>query len=243
MKKNDKNITNLGGQPLEVFAYLRVSGKGQLDQSGFDRQLASVNTFCSKQGYKVQQVFKEQVSGTAGEEDRQEFTMMVSAILKNGVNTIVVESLDRLAREYRIQEQLVIYLASKGINLIAANTGENITEAINADPMRKAMVQIQGVFAELDKSLLVRKLRKARELKRAEVGKCEGRKGYKDTEQGIAILKEIRRLRRRRKGRKGKTFDQVASELNQQGYLATNGKPFTGNTVKGILHRQKKMKR
>lgn len=224
---------------VKAFAYLRVSGKGQLDGSGFDRQLETIESFCSKEGYQIQQVFEEQISGTTGEEDRQEFALMVSAILKNGVNTIVVESLDRLAREYRIQEQLLIYLASKGIDLIAANTGENITEAINSDPMRKAMVQIQGVFAELDKSLLVRKLRKAREQKRASDGKCEGRKGYKDTEEGIALLKEIRRLRRRRKGGKGRTYDQVSEELNQQGYTAANGKPFTGNTVKGILHRQK----
>lgn len=226
---------------MKAFAYLRVSGKGQLDGSGFDRQLESVTAFCSKHGYTVQQVFEEQVSGTTGEEDRQEFALMVSAILKNGVNTIIVESLDRLAREYRIQEQLLIYLASKGINLVAANTGENITEAINADPMRKAMVQIQGVFAELDKSLLVRKLRKARELVRDQEGKCEGRKGYKDTEEGIILLKEIRKLRRKRKGGKGKTYDQVAAELNQQGYTAANGKPFTGNTVRGILHRQKQL--
>jgi hypothetical protein len=39
------------------------------------------------------------------------------------------------------------------------------------------------------------------------------------------------------------TFDQVAAELNGQGFTAFNGKAFTGNTVKGILHRQKNKKR
>lgn len=225
---------------MEVFAYLRVSGRGQIDGNGFDRQLETIQSFCDQQGYELAQVFKEQVSDTAGETDRQEFAAMVSAILRNGVDTIIVESLDRLAREYRIQEQLLIYLASKGITLIAANTGENTTTAITSDPMRKTMVQLQGVFAELDKSLLVRKLRKAREQVREQTGKCEGRKGYKDTEDGMAILKEIRRLRRRRKGMRQLTFDEVAARLNSQGYTATNGKPFTGNTVRGILHRAKK---
>ena len=165
---------------------------------------------------------------------------MVSEIMKDGVDTIVVESLDRLAREYRIQEQLLIYLASKGINLISANTGENVTQAISEDPMKKALIQIQGVFAELDKSLTVKKLRKARERIREQKGKCEGRKGYSETEQGAEILKEIRRLRRRRKGRVGMTFNAVADALNDQGYRADNGRLFTGNTVPGILHRQKK---
>lgn len=225
---------------MDVYAYLRVSGRGQIDGNGFDRQLETIQAFCDQHGHKLERIFQEQVSGTTGEEGRQEFALMVSAILRNGVDTIIVESLDRLAREYRIQEQLLIYLASKGITLIAANTGENITDAVTSDPMRKAMVQIQGVFAELDKSLLVRKLRKAREQVRDQTGKCEGRKGYKDTEDGMVILREIRRLRRRRKGMKRLTFDEVAAQLNAQGHTAANGQPFTGNTVRGILHRAKK---
>jgi hypothetical protein len=134
----------------------------------------------------------------------------------------------------------LIYLVSKEINLISANTGENVTQAIQSDPMKKAMVQIQGIFSELDKSLLVRKLRKAREKVRKETGKCEGRKSYKETEEGTKILKEIRRLRRRRKGRKQRTFKEVAEELNEQGYTTGHDTPFTGNTVRGILHRLKK---
>ena len=106
------------------------------------------------------------------------------------------------------------------------------------------MVQIQGVFAELDKSLLVKKLKKARDQVREQTGKCEGRKGYNETEEGLTILKEIQRLRgRKRIGRRQKTSDQIAIAMNQQGYSAANGKPFTGNTVKGILFRQQQRKK
>ena len=45
---------------------------------------------------------------------------------------------------------------------VSASTGEDVTATMRDDPMRKALIQIQGVFAELDKSLLVRKLRKGR---------------------------------------------------------------------------------
>ena len=81
--------------------------------------------------------------------------LMVADILSDDCKTIIVEDLTRLAREYRVQENILIYLASKKINLISANTGENITEAIVSDPMRKALVQVQGIFGELDKSMLV----------------------------------------------------------------------------------------
>ncbi len=131
------------------------------------------------------------------------------------------------------------YLASKDINLIAANTGENVTKAITEDPMKKAMVQMQGIFAELDKSLLVKKLRKAREKVRQETGRCEGPKPYYAGEDGNDVLKEIKRLRRKRKGRKQMTFNKIAEELNQNGFKSANGKPFTGNSVSTILHRAK----
>ena len=57
--------------------------------------------------------------------------------------------------------------------------------------------QIQGIFAELDKSLLVKKLRKAREGVRKEKGKCEGPKKYGHTKEEAEILKKIVMLLRR----------------------------------------------
>ena len=222
---------------------MRVSGKGQIVGTGFDRQLDTIQAYCDKADFEVDRVFSEQVSGTKGETDRPEFKAMIAEILRDGIDTVIVEALDRLARAYRIQEQLLIYLASKGINLISANTGENVTQAVTADPMKKAMVQMQGIFAELDKSLTVKKLRKAREKIRHDTGKCEGRKSYQETEEGAKILKEIRRLRRKRKGRLRRTFNEIAEILNEQGHRATNGKAFTGNTVRGILHRMKRSAR
>jgi DNA invertase Pin-like site-specific DNA recombinase len=211
---------------MKVYSYLRVSGKGQIVGNGFDRQLETIQAYCAKAGYEIERVFREQVSGTKDETDRPEFKVMISAIMRDSVDTVIVESLDRLAREYRIQEQLLIYLASKGINLISANTGENVTQAITEDPMKKAMVQMQGIFAELDKSLTVKKLRKAREKIRQQTGKCEGRKSYRETEEGSEILREIRRLRRKRKGRVRRKFNEIAEALNNQGYRAANGKLF-----------------
>jgi len=147
----------------------------------------------------------------------------------------MVESLDRLAREFRVQETLLIYLVSKGIDVIVARTGENVTEAIQTDPMRKALVQIQGIFSELEKSLLVKKLRVARERKREADGKCEGRKSY--AEAAPEVLKEARRLRRKRKGMKPRTYQEIAEELNRQGMMTMTGKKFTRANVMMLLRR------
>ena len=224
---------------IEVSAYCRVSGKGQIDGHGFERQLSSIRAFCKKQGYHVVSVYREQVSGTKDETDRPQFSAMIGEIMSNGHRTIVVESLDRLAREYRIQEQLIIYLAAKGIDLIAANTGENITKAVSEDPMRKALIQIQGIFAELDKSLTVRKLRKAREKVRREKGRCEGVKPYgcdDSRPEEIEILKRIRSMRRRsRYQSKPLSYQGIADRLNSEGLLPRHGAAWTANLVFNVL--------
>ncbi len=221
-------------EQVKAFGYLRVSGKSQVDGYGFDRQEEAINHFAEKVGYEVVRFFREEaVSGTASEEDRPAFQEMVAEILKDGVRTIIIEGMDRLAREYRIQETLLIYLASKGITLICARTEENVTDAVQSDPMKKALIQIQGIFAELEKSLLVKKLRNAREKARAERGKCEGRKGY--AEKAPELIEEIKKLRRKAKGQPRRTYVQVAEELNNQGFRTMQGKPFTGQAVQDIL--------
>jgi DNA invertase Pin-like site-specific DNA recombinase len=224
---------------LKVYAYLRVSGQGQIEGHGFDRQLESIKHYAKKHGFEIVRVFQEQgVSGTKGEEHRPAFKEMISEILRNSVQTIIVESLDRLAREYRIQEQLLIYLVSKDIDLISATTDENVTEAIQSDPMKKAMVQIQGIFSELDKSLLVRKLRRARERVRKDSGKCEGAKRYgEDSEEEQAIIRKIRAYRRNKRGnRKGLTYQEIANRLNEDDIPTKRGKQWSPMQIYRILN-------
>lgn len=226
---------------ITAYGYTRVSSRGQVEGDGLKRQEVEVRSFAKASGYEVLKVYAEEgVSGTTSEADRPAFQEMVEAILRNGVRTIIVEGLDRLAREYRIQETLLVYLASKGIDLIVARTGENVTEAVMADPMRKALVQIQGVFAELEKGLLVKKLRVARERKRQEEGRCEGRKAYApDTlpEAHRTALAAIRKLRRVKPGQKRMSYPAIAEELNRLGLVTVKGGKFSGVNVQRVWER------
>jgi DNA invertase Pin-like site-specific DNA recombinase len=232
-----KNIT--GGPHMEkAFAYVRVSGKSQVEGYGFDRQEECINSHAEKAGFEIVRIFQEKaISGTTSEADRPAFQEMVSEILRDGVRTIIIEGLDRLAREYRIQETLIIYLASKGITLISARTEEDVTEAVKSDPMRKALIQIQGIFAELEKSLLVKKLRNARDKAKSERGKCEGRKSY--AEAAPAVVDEIRALRRKHKGQSRMPYSKIAEALNEKGFRTRTGAPFTGNNVRMLFVRNK----
>ncbi|MCB2189821.1 MAG: recombinase family protein [Deltaproteobacteria bacterium] len=223
----------------QAFAYLRVSTVGQVQGHGFDRQLDTIQAYAREAGVEIVHVFKEEgISGTTDETQRPAFQELMAAVLGNGVRTIIVESMDRLARELRIQEALLVYLASKGVNLISARTAENITQAVQADPLKKALVQVQGVFAELEKNQLVRRLKKGRDKTRQLTGRCEGRRPFGETEDEQAVIRRIRAMRRkRRNGLKGMTLQAIADRLNSEGVPTKDGLHWRPVQIHRILTR------
>ena len=221
---------------IPVFAYLRVSSKGQIKGHGFDRQEETILRFAKENGYAVEDIFRDAFTGT--EADRPEFNRMVAGILGNGVQTILVESLDRLARDVMVQSLLLAKLAQHGITLINCVTGEDVTASMSEDPMRKALIQIQSVFSELEKSRLVGKLRRAREARKEQIGKCEGRKAFGEKSGEGEVVALMRSLRRKRTGKKRMSFARIAETLNEKNVPTRTGAQWHTTTVKNILSRQ-----
>lgn len=229
-----------------AYGYLRCSGRSQLDGDTWQRQDDAIVSCAGQKCLTLDRSFREEaVPGKTEEDHRPAFQEMVAAMLREGVKVVIVESLDRLARGYAIQEQLITYLASKGLTLIAANTGEDITAAMMGDPMKRALVQMQAVFAELDKNLIVAKLRKARERKRSNFGRAEGRKpfGYMSGGSRSAdipnpaeypVLKVIHDMQA-----EGLSAEIIASRLNLLLLNSRTGKPWRASVIRKILSRNR----
>jgi site-specific DNA recombinase len=231
MKREGDSIV-LHSEPVAVI-YCRVSGLGQVDGDGFTRQLTACRSWAESNGYSIKAEYREEgISGKTDMDGRPAFQQMITDLLANGCRTILCESLDRLAREYRVQEQLLIYLASKGIGLIPVNTGENVIESLMGDPMRRALVQIQGIFAELDKNMTVRKLRGARKRKKEQTGRCEGRKPFGDWPAEASALNRIHAL-----ARDGNSPANIAATLNVERIPTRYGGEWFPNSVARILKR------
>jgi len=220
-----------------AIAYLRVSGRAQVGGHGFKRQRQTIDQFTKAAGLKIAVEYREAHTGT--EADRPVFEKMLTDVLSNGCRTIVVESLDRFARDVLVQGALLGRLAAEGVTMYSAATGEDVTAAMAADPMRKAMVQIQGVFAELDKRLLVRKLAKARKNKRQETGRCEGRKPFGTFDGEAEVVDRIRQLRKKRGRHPRPTWQEVAYTLDDEGLPSRSGKPWNPATVWRIARRMR----
>jgi len=219
--------------------YLRVSSKGQIRGHGFERQRDEIKRHAKKNGYTIIEWYQEAYTGTA--EDRPEFLRMIEDLLSNGCRTIIIECMDRFGRRSMVSEQLLALLIRKDIAMISAMTGQNITEDVQDedDPWKKFIVQIQNNIAELDKRLLVRKLRKAREAKKTKTGRCEGRKPYGYYPGEEEAIKRIKQLNRKPHGEKRMGCRAIARQLNKEGISTRSGVPWSDTQVKSILSRKK----
>ena len=90
--------------------------------------------------------------------------------------------------------------------------------------MKVFIRQVAGAFAQLEKARLVRKLKAARDRKRAAGGKAEGRKRWADVNP--QLVQEAKRLRGTSL-RPDRSLREIADELAKLGYLNERGAVFS----------------
>jgi DNA invertase Pin-like site-specific DNA recombinase len=210
-----------------AFAYLRVSGKGQVKGDGFPRQLAAIQQYAKAHGIRIKKVFREEgVSGAKELENRPALSELMTALHSNGTRLVLVEKLDRLARTAMIQEALIEDLQKHRFELISVMEPDLLKD----DPQRKFMRLVFGAMAELEKSLIVVKLRAARERKRAKTGRCEGRKPFGHYPGEKRAIERMRALRK-----DGAGYQAIAVALDSEGLPTRKGSPWQAASVRRIL--------
>ena len=118
-----------------------------------------------------------------------------------------------------------------GVSVLSATDGDLLED----DPTRKLVRQVLGAIAEYDKTMLVLKLKAARDRKKAKAGKCEGRKSYHETNPDL--LAEIKRLRRKPRNGKRLSLKKTVEALQEQGFRSDTGKDITLPILKNIIYR------
>jgi DNA invertase Pin-like site-specific DNA recombinase len=216
---------------VKAFSYLRVSGKGQVQGDGLPRQKAAIRAYAKTAGYTIVREFAEEgVSGAIETTDRPAFAEMLKTLHANGVRTVLVERLDRLARDLMVQEAALSYFRQHGFTIVSVMEPDLMAN----DPSRIAFRQMMGVFAQYDKSMVVLKLAGARARARAHKGRCEGRKPFGYYPGEAAAMERIHALRK-----EGLGFDRIAAQLNADGIPTRTGRPWHGFVVNRILTGQK----
>lgn len=210
-----------------VIGYIRVSSNGQVENgTGLDRQRENIETYCQKNGLTLVEVIEDRgISGTLYDREGLE------RVLHHPIKSVIIEGLDRLGRDLLISEKIIYQFKTKGIELVSIKEG---TELLDNNPSRILIRQMMSSIAQYEKSNLVERLRVSRERIKRERGKCEGMKGIKEVSPHI--IDEMKRLRRARKGKPRRTYDEIASILNGQGYRTRRDFLFTGKNIQRILN-------
>lgn len=211
---------------LQAIAYLRTSSATNAgpDKDSDKRQRAAVATFAKARGYElVGEFYDAAVSGADPIAERPGFKAMLDRIAGNGVRCIIVESPDRFARDLLVQLTGHNYLKTLGVELIPATAPDFFTEDT---PTAVLVRQVLGAVAEFEKTSLVSKLKAARERKKAETGKCGGRKTHAErAPEVVALARQLRGVRPQ------PSLREIAAELARRGHLNQRGNPFTATAI------------
>ncbi|MBS5491199.1 MAG: recombinase family protein [Sutterella wadsworthensis] len=120
--------------------YVRVSS---LDQNP-DRQIEELKA------QQAEKIFMDKVSGK--NTDRPELQRMLSFIREG--DTLIVHSLDRLARNLADLLTMVQDLTCRGVSVIFLNERLSFEAGADASPTSKLMLSMIGAFAEFERSMI-----------------------------------------------------------------------------------------
>lgn len=153
---------------MRLAAYLRVSTEKQADDDryGLDRQRHNVERFVSRADGE-HEIVAECVdigSGALGIDERDAFADVLVRLERGEIDGIVVDDVTRLARKLTVQEALLAMVWDRG-GVVVTSEGFVVQEDDPDDPMRTAMRQMAGVFAQLNRAILVKQMRDGRKAK------------------------------------------------------------------------------
>src|SRR5439155_6358226 len=143
-----------------AFGYCRVSsaGQGAEDRDGIPRQKAAIRKYATANGIRIVQWFEDKVSGKKDLENRPALQELMTALHGNGTHIVLIEKLDRLARDLMVQESIVADMQRNHFELVSVVE----PDLCSNDPTRKLLRQMLGAFAEYECTMIALKLKGAR---------------------------------------------------------------------------------
>jgi DNA invertase Pin-like site-specific DNA recombinase len=231
---------------MKLVAYIRVSGTGQVtDGYGLEVQEKAVKAWAKKYGHRIVRIVREEgVSGATDALDRPGLSEALLMVQEGDAEGLLVPRLDRLARALTVQEATLAIVWRAGGRIFTADTGEVMADDPD-DPMRTAMRQVVGVFAELDRRMVVKRLRDGRAAKKAAGKKAVGAYAYgthgtgegrdRDAAPNPAERRALDRILELRAA--GSSFRTIGETLDAEGLPPRRAAKWSAMTVRSICQK------
>lgn len=225
-----------------VTGYVRVSTKNQVeDGQGLEVQEEQIRSWCDRHGHHLLAIHRDEgISGAKDSADRPGLARALTT-LAGSSEWLVVAKLDRLARTLTVQEAILAQAWRLGGRVAASDVGE-IAQDDPDDPMRTAMRQMMGVFAQLERAMITSRMRAGRRMKESKggyVGRGSPRLGQvavggelvadPDEQRAIARIVEL--------DGEGLSLRQIAARLDEDGFRPKRGGRWHPTVVRRVLAR------
>jgi len=230
---------------MNLIAYTRVSSDGQLDGFGIDTQERAIASWTKTHGHRIVRAVSDVgVSGATDAVDRPGLSAALEVLDAHQAQGLVIARLDRLARALTVQEAALAFIWRIGAEVFTADAGQVLRDDPD-DPMRTALRQVVGVFAELDRRMVVKRLRDGRAAKSATGRKAVGSYAYgyigsgkgkqRDAEpqsveqSAVAFILDARVA--------GHSYRQIARALDARGHLPRRAAKWSPASVRSVAIR------
>jgi DNA invertase Pin-like site-specific DNA recombinase len=224
---------------LRAIGYIRVSSQTQLDGYGLKAQEQDIRKCAKAHSLKLRTILRDEgVSGSTEAIERPGLADALARLEGGEAEILLVPRLDRLARKLTIQEAALAQVWRHGARVIACDQGEVARDEPD-DPVRTAMRQMMGVFAQLERGMVVARLRRGRQAKRDAGGYAQGRPAYgfealdgalREVPEEQAVIKKAKRLRKA-----GLSYRQIASRLDAEGHQPRSGREWHPTMVARVV--------
>ena len=148
-----------------IYAYARVSTNEKLVLQDIGRQYRELE----KMGVRKENIYSEYESGTKIE--RVQLNKLLEVVQKG--DTIACTEASRITRSIKQLLEILEFAKQKQIKLILGSFVVDFTNDV--DPMTLAVVQLMGVFSELERNIISERVKSGMENAKAK-GKQIGRK-------------------------------------------------------------------
>ena len=179
----------------KICIFARVSTNVQ----DYERQVNELTTLAQCNGWGVEAVFCEKISGAKKNTERKELSRMVEYVQAHHINKVAVTELSRLGRDTLQVLEVIEQFNKLGISLYIQNYGiETLTENGEVNPMSQFLITILAEVARMERKQIRERCESGYKNFRANGGKVGRKEGYRKSEADMRnqYAEEIRLLKK-----------------------------------------------
>ena len=165
----------------------------------YDRQLNELSALAESNGWSVESVFSEKISGAKANTERTELMNMINFVEAKHINKVLVTELSRLGRDTLQVLEVIETLNNKGISPYIQNYNiETLTQEGKVNAMSQFLITILAEVARMERKTIRERVESGYKNYRANGGKVGRKIGYKKTEETIReqYTEEIKLLKK-----------------------------------------------